>query len=156
MKKKPAKKAKKKVKRPVGRPRKKKVAKKAVGRPLVEVDENAVVALASVGCTAEEIAAYVGCGRRVMFDRFSHLLEKGHNQQKVSIRRQQHKLMMAGDRTMAIWLGKQHCSQFEPHRVTTMGEGQPRVAGQTADQFESETIRLIFAEIEKRQISRKG
>ncbi len=124
------------------------------GRPLVEVDEKIVVALAAVGCTVDEVASYVGCSKSVLYDRFSDVLEKGHNQQKVTIRRQQHAIMMTGDRGMAIWLGKQHCAQFEPHRITTMGEDQPRVAGVVPADFEIATVKMIFAEITKRKIAR--
>ncbi len=133
----------------------KKVAKRAgPGRPPVEVDEEQVAQLAGLGCTAEEIASVVGCGRRTIFDRFSHCLEKGYNERKMSLRREQTALALSGDKTMLIWLGKQELGQCEPQRVIAMGDEQPRVAGLTPDQFEESTVKLIFAEIQKRKISR--
>ena len=142
------------AKRPVGRPRKKKAAvrpKRPAGRPPVEVNEKVVEGLAAVGCSAEEIASYVGCNRSVIFDRFSDCLKKGHFQQKVSLRRKQYELAMAGDKTMLVWLGKQYLDQCEPMRVGTLDDTTPRVAGKTAAEFEGETVKLLLARIEKRR-----
>jgi hypothetical protein len=91
---------------------KKKTAKKT-GRPLAVVDPNIVNALASVGCSGDEIAVYLGVSRTTIYDRFRTVIEKGHTGQRVSLRRKQFELAMKGDRTMLVWLGKQYLGQTD-------------------------------------------
>lgn len=83
----------------------------------VEIDLKKLAALAQVQCTYEEIASVFGCSvrtieRRAKKDKeFREIIEGGKGVGRVSIRRQQFRLMNAGNPTMAIWLGKQYLGQ---------------------------------------------
>ena len=90
-----------------------------------------VETLASVGCSGEEIAKQVGCSRSTLYARFLDTIEKGHNNQKVSLRRKQFEVAMSGDRTMLIWLGKQYLEQSDKHEVDGLGAlyQDPRLIG---------------------------
>lgn len=76
-------------------PRKKKPEpKRPRGRPPVEIDMMQLVALARIGCTIEEAASVLGCGKRTLIDRlkledFKQAWEDGQMQGKVSLRRLQ-------------------------------------------------------------------
>lgn len=89
------------------------------GRPRFEFDLKVVAALASVQCTDEEIAATVGCAYSTLRKRkdedqeFSALLEKAREGGKASLRRWQWRAASKGDRTMLVWLGKQHLGQSD-------------------------------------------
>src|SRR5277367_5740053 len=79
------------------------------GRKKKEIDPEQVFRLAHIHCTADEIAAVLGCNRSVIYDRFSDVLHKGHEDGQMSIKRKMHEKAFAGagDTTMLIWLSKQ-------------------------------------------------
>ena len=76
-------------------PRKKSKPKpNPVGRPPLEIDRRMLEQLASIGCTIEEAAGVIGCGRRTLFDRLKdpelkEVWETGQLKGKVSLRRLQ-------------------------------------------------------------------
>ncbi len=75
------------------------------------------MALASILCTYEEIAAVVKLKKRQFIDRVNadlelrEMIDTGWAKGRASIRRQQMKLFMDGNATMGIWLGKQYLDQ---------------------------------------------
>jgi AraC-like DNA-binding protein len=89
-----------------------------MARPLKEVDEDLIEALARIHCTQEEIAAVVGCSVDTLARRFAEKIEQGKQQGKTSLRRKQFEVAMTGDRAMLIWLGKQFLGQSERQEIT--------------------------------------
>ena len=87
--------------------------KNPVGRPKKPIDYATVEKLASIMCTQEEIASYLGLDVRTLQrdDEFCRIFKRGIDKGKMSVRRSQYKLAEAGNATMCIWLGKQYLGQ---------------------------------------------
>jgi len=88
----------------------------AGGRPRAKIDLAELEKLCVLQCTQPEIAAFFGVSlatveRRGQHQRFREIMERGYLKGKISVRRKQMQLMEAGDKTMAIWLGKQLLGQ---------------------------------------------
>ena len=97
-----------------------------MGRPKLEIDEGLVVQLAKIHCTHTEIAAVVGCSVDTLTRRFADIIEKAREDGKSSLRRAQWKAALSGDRTLMIWLGKQHLGQNDKQQHEVSGpEGGP-------------------------------
>ena len=68
----------------------------------------------------------------------------------MSLRRKQYELALEGDRTMLIWLGKQHLGQSEPYKKT---EAEPtadkknakaqKSDGETLTSMQSKFMRVV-------------
>lgn len=84
---------------------------KKTGRPLAVVDEKLLVDLAKIHCTHKEMASILGISTDTLRDRFSHLIEKGQDGGKRSLRRLQWEQAEKGNIQMLIWLGKQMLGQ---------------------------------------------
>ena len=74
--------------------------------------------LSALHCTDEEIAAWFGVNTRTIERRrknpkFAEIMSRGRAKGKISIRRQQLKLLEAGNATMGVWLGKQILGQTD-------------------------------------------
>ena len=80
--------------------------RKEVGRPRIEVDENIVANLASIGCTQEEIASVVGVGRSTIQRNFGQIIEDNKNKGKASLRKKMWELALKGNPNMLVWLSK--------------------------------------------------
>lgn len=91
------------------------------GRPPKEINWAEFDKLCSIQCTEEEMAAWFECCvetlhsavKRVHKTSFSDYYEQKAASGKISLRRVQWQLAMKGDKTMLIWLGKQHLGQQE-------------------------------------------
>lgn len=98
-----------------------------MARPRKELDLKAIQKLAEFQCTDREIAAICdmtqeGFSRRKKADEeLSHILEKGREVGKKSLRRWQHELAEKGNATMQIWLGKQYLGQRDKHEQELKG-----------------------------------
>lgn len=85
--------------------------------------------LASIQCTYEEIAAVIKIKKRAFIDRVNAdpalkaAIEEGWQNGKASIRRQQFKLLEAGNATMAVWLGKNYLGQRDNLDTKLTGSG---------------------------------
>jgi predicted DNA-binding protein (UPF0251 family) len=81
------------------------------------IDLETIKLLASIQCTQEEMAAAMKLQRRAFINRINadpnlrEIIEDGLANGRMSVRRQQFKLMQDGNVTMAIWLGKQYLNQ---------------------------------------------
>ena len=84
-----------------------------MARPKVAIDETQVEAMASIGCTVEEIALVLGCSERTLQSRFCTPMKRGRARINRSLRRKQVDLALGGNVTMLIWLGKQMLGQRE-------------------------------------------
>lgn len=90
------------------------------GRKKIEYTEkqkNDVVLLSQIGCTISEIAATVGIPERSIVRHFGVTKKEGFEKFKQSIRRAQYKLLLAGNATMGIWLGKQYLGQKDSQEI---------------------------------------
>jgi len=87
--------------------------KKPVGRPKFVIDMDAVRKLASIQCTQEEIAAFLGCSVDTLqrSEEFCGVYKKAIETGKSSLRRLQWKAAEKGNTSMLIWLGKQYLAQ---------------------------------------------
>lgn len=98
-----------------------------MARPKKDVDPEKVALLARIGCTQEEIGAELGVSVDTLARRFAGPLKDGFNRFKVSVRRQQFRLLTEGNATMGVWLGKQVLGQKDRHDVDHTGEVVSRV-----------------------------
>ena len=94
------------------------VKKKNVGgRPKVKMGLEEVENLSRLNCTMEELAAYFRVDVRTVQLRaqrepaFRAAIERGQALGRLSVRRQQTRLMDQGNPTISIWLGKQLLGQ---------------------------------------------
>ena len=94
-----------------------------VGRPRLNIDLEELKKLCHLNCTVEEIAAYFGCNKKTIERRmaedesFAEIVDNGRSMGKLSVRRQQFRIMDGGNPTMAIWLGKQLLGQKEHSEI---------------------------------------
>lgn len=84
-----------------------------MARPKKEIDYEIVEKLASIQCTQEEIANFLGLSVRTLQrdEEFCRLYKKGQENGKMSLRRTQFKIAEKGNASMAIFLGKQYLGQ---------------------------------------------
>lgn len=89
------------------------------GRPKFEIDYESVEKLASLMCTQQEIASFLGCDVRTLQrdEEFSRIYKKGQDKGKMSLRRKQFKLADK-NASMAIFLGKNYLGQKDTYENT--------------------------------------
>lgn len=93
---------------------------KKMGRPRIEIDENAFKKLCGLQCTLEEIAGFFDCSadtierwcKRTFNATFAETFKNHSATGLISLRRNQFKLAEKSA-AMAIWLGKQYLNQTE-------------------------------------------
>lgn len=95
------------------------------GRPAVDIDMTVLETLCRVGCTNMEIASHFSVSERTIEKRrrnaeFRDVMERGVAKGNISLRHQQMKMALAGDRTMLVWLGKNRLGQKD--RTELSGE----------------------------------
>lgn len=95
-----------------------------MARPKFKIDYEAVEKLASIQCTQQEIASFLGCSVDTLQrdETFCGLYKKGLESGKMSLRRIQFKLAEKNP-TMALWLGKQYLGQKDivENNITSNG-----------------------------------
>ncbi len=88
------------------------------------IDIEQVRVLAGIQCTLEEIAAVMKIKKRQFINRMNDdealriAFEEGGREGKASIRREQFRLLQAGNATMGVWLGKQYLGQRDQVGIT--------------------------------------
>ena len=95
--------------------------KTKMGRPRIEIDYQSAEKLASLHCTGEEIAAFLGVDyktleraiRRDLKLTFGEWYKRHSAKGKVSLRRKQFEVAMSGNATMLVWMGKQVLEQSD-------------------------------------------
>ena len=99
------------------------MSKNKVGRPKKPIDYDTVEKLASIMCTQEEIASYLGLDVRTLQRdaEYCRIYKRGIDKGKMSVRRSQYKMVEAGNPTMAIWLGKQYLGQRDKQDIEHSG-----------------------------------
>jgi hypothetical protein len=93
------------------------------GRPSKTIDYETVEKLASIMCTQEEIASYLDISVRTLQrdEQFCRIYKKGIDKGRMSVRRQQLKLLESGNATMGVWLGKQYLGQRDKQDIEHSG-----------------------------------
>lgn len=83
-----------------------------MARPKKEIDYETVEKLASIQCTQEEIANFLGLSVRTLQrdEEFGHIYKRAQDNGRMSLRRIQFKLAEKNT-SMAIFLGKQYLGQ---------------------------------------------
>jgi hypothetical protein len=86
-----------------------------------KIDMAELERLSAMQCTDEEIAAWFGVTtrtieRRRKVKRFAEVMNRGKAKGRISVRRQQMKLLEAGNATMGVWLGKNILGQADEVR----------------------------------------
>ena len=89
------------------------------GRPKIQLDYGLIEKLASIMCTQEEIATFIGCDVRTLQrdEEFCRIYKKGQENGKMSLRRMQFKSAEQGKVPMQIWLGKQYLNQRDRQEI---------------------------------------
>ena len=82
-----------------------------MARPLKKVDSEAIKKLAQLHCTYEEIAEFCEVSTKTLQRNYVHLIKKGREMGRISLRRAQFEKALGGNVAMQIWLGKQHLDQ---------------------------------------------
>lgn len=96
------------------------------GRPANELtieQREQLKALAAMQCTIPEIVAFMGVPKATLERNYSDVIDAGREVGKVSLRRAQYRLALAGNVTMLIWLGKQMLGQAEKVAQEVSGPG---------------------------------
>ncbi len=105
-------------------------------------------------CTDAEIAAWFSVTTRTIERRrkepeFAEAMSRGKMKGRISLRRQQLKLLEAGNGTMAVWLGKQYLGQTDEirHEVQfpLIGIWMPRTPDEQAQIEEPEVHTIDIA-----------
>ena len=107
-----------------------KVAKKAGGRPRIDINWEEFDKLCSLQCTLDEVAMYFDCSpdtieRRVQekYDRtWTEVYDEKRGAGKIAIRRKQFQVALRGNVRMLIWLGKQWLGQRDMQDIDATHE----------------------------------
>ena len=119
--------------------------KHANGRPRFNLDLSEVEKLCAIGCTHQEIADWLRVSKRALeywlddeqtlhpikdsetgkttSHTLREIMDRGYARMKISIRRQQIKLLQEGNATMGVWLGKQWLGQTDRTALEHSGPG---------------------------------
>jgi hypothetical protein len=101
-----------------------------MARPRIAIDPVAFKKLCGLQCTLEEIAAYFECSpdtierwsKRTFKKKFEDIFSTLSASGRSSLRREQFRLALKGDRTMLIWLGKQYLGQTDKELPPPQGK----------------------------------
>lgn len=91
-----------------------------MGRPKIVLDNAQVEQLAAINCSLEEMSAVLDCDISTLTRRFAHVIKKGRERGRMSLKRKQYEVAMGGNVTMLIWLGKQLLDQSDKINQTSM------------------------------------
>lgn len=92
-----------------------------MARPHVKINWDEFDKLCAICCTQVEIASWFDCSvdtieravKREKATSFAEYYAQKASKGRISLRRQQWQMALRGDKTMLIWLGKQHLQQSE-------------------------------------------
>ena len=98
-----------------------------MARPIKKVDTQAVQKLAQMHCTYDEIAEFCEVSTKTLQRNYVHLIKKGREMGRISLRRAQFEKALGGNVAMQIWLGKQHLDQRDRIEQTNFNEPLPLV-----------------------------
>lgn len=93
-----------------------------VGRPPVNLDEEAIARMIGKGFTVEYVADYFGVSATTMYAKYSEALRKGYVFREGCLQAKQFHDAMRGNVTLQIWLGKQWLKQSDKVEHKHTGE----------------------------------
>ena len=96
-----------------------------MARPMKSVDTQTILKLSQLHSTYDEIAEFCGISTKTLQRNYVHLIKKGRETGKISLRRAQFEKALSGSVPMQIWLGKQHLDQKEKIEQTNLNEPLP-------------------------------
>ena len=85
------------------------------GPKFLDVNEESIKDLASIGCTQEEIARILKVSVDTLTRNYAEILEIGGAELNMSLRRKQVEEAKKGNTALLIWLGKNRLGQREQH-----------------------------------------
>jgi len=90
---------------------------------LTDKDWKALESMAGDGCTAEEMASYLGISKRTLYaphlrDRFMRVTEIAWAKTKWAVRKRQKQAALKGNPVDRIWWGKQYLGQTDKQQVS--------------------------------------
>ncbi len=88
----------------------------------IKHDEDLILNLATIGCTYQEIATFLKINPCTLTRRFQDIIQKGHAEMDISLRRKQIEVALSGDTRMLTWLGRTRLKQGEKYLVEHGGE----------------------------------
>ena len=100
---------------------------KTMARPMKVVDVETIKKLAQMHATFDEIAQFCGVSTKTLQRNYVHLIKKGREMGKISLRRAQFEKALSGSVPMQIWLGKQHLDQKDKIEQTSYNEPLPLI-----------------------------
>lgn len=100
--------------------------KRKVGRPRKEINLRQLRALAMIHCTLSEMAAVLDCSIDTLERNFAAEIDKGREQGKSRLRREQWKAALHGNTTMLIFLGKSILKQVDTIELSGPSGGLSR------------------------------
>jgi hypothetical protein len=114
--------------------------KHAGGRKKIVLDLNLIAKLATIHCTKDEIANFVGVSTDTLNrnHQFCAIYKRSIEEGRMSLRRLQWSKAQDGNVTMLIWLGKQYLGQADKTDITTGGK-----------EFGNEAIRINDAALQR-------
>ena len=98
-----------------------------MARPIKKVDTQAIQKLAQMHCTYDEIAEFLDVSTKTLQRNYVHLIKKGREMGKISLRSAQFEKAIGGNVAMMIWLGKQHLDQRDKIEQTNYNEPLPLI-----------------------------
>ena len=98
-----------------------------MARPLKKIDTQAITKLAQLHCTFDEIAEFCDVSTKTLQRNYVHLIKKGREMGRISLRRAQFEKALGGNVAMQIWLGKQLLDQRDKIEQTNFNEPLPLI-----------------------------
>jgi hypothetical protein len=100
--------------------------RKGAGRKPVHIDLFQLEKLCSIQCTDEDLAGIFGVTTRTIENKrkkpeYAEAMTRGRAKGRLSVRREQFKLLERGNPSMAIWLGKQYLGQRDVTPIELSG-----------------------------------
>lgn len=97
--------------------------KRGPGQPRKEMDEKQLEQLVGMGCTDAEISAFFGISARKIQEKrkvepYKKIFETSREKYRISLRRAQMRVALAGNASMLIWLGKTLLGQKDAMKLS--------------------------------------
>lgn len=143
----------------------------AKGRTPIPIDWGEVDEWLEAGCKGTEVASLLGISDDTLYERcskekgttFSIYSAKKKASGEANLKWKQHKVALAGDRGMLIWLGKQRLSQKDNHDMNLQSDMKigiinygPNPYPKTWEEEQEEKKAIQSASILKEQVKKRS